>query len=64
MPALCGEITPESIERGLRQTNHIDLLKIEKEMIPPTLLQQKKSTFSLLKQKHGVPKMLPMRMTG
>jgi len=64
LPTLCGQITPESIELGLRQTNHMNLLKTEKEMIPPTLLQQKIRTFRLLKQKNEVPKVIPIRMAG
>ena len=64
LPTLCGQITPDSIEKSLRQTTHMDLLKVENNAIPLTLLQQRKRTLHLLKSNQEVPKTLPLKMAG
>ena len=64
LPTFCGQITPEEIAKALEHTSQVDLSKTEKEIIPPTLLQQRRSDPHFLKLKKEVPKTSPLRMTG
>jgi hypothetical protein len=64
LPTLCGKVTPDSIDVSLRRTTHMDLLKTEKDVIPITLLQQRKRTLTIFKYKKEVPKTSPLKMTG
>lgn len=64
LPTLCGQVSPDSIEKALSQTTHMELLKVENDVIPPTLLQQRKRTLHLLKPKQEVPKTFPLLLTG
>ncbi len=64
MPALCGQVTPDSIETALKQTTHTDLLAAENNVIPTTLLQQRRRLLRQAKQKMVVPEALPRQMAG
>jgi hypothetical protein len=64
LPTFCGQLTPEEIAKSLEQTSQVDLWKTEKDVIPPTLLQQRRSNQHFLKLKKEVPKTSPLKMTG
>jgi hypothetical protein len=64
LPALCGQVTPESIATALSQTAHMDLLKMEDDVIPKTLSQQKNNTLHLLRTKQEVPETSQLRQAG
>ena len=64
LPTLCGQVTPDEIAEALGQTSHMDLRKTEKDVIPVTLLQQRRRAQQLLKSKQEVPKTSPLKLAG
>ena len=64
LPTLCGQITPEIIAEALEYTSQADLQKTEKDVIPITLLQQRRRDQNFIKPKKEVPKTLPLELAG
>lgn len=64
MPTFCGQLTPEDIAKALEQTSQTALRKTEKDVIPPTLLQQRRSDPHFLKLKKEVPNPSPLKLAG
>ncbi len=64
LPTACGHLTSEAITRGLEKTSDTRLKLVEREQVPPTMLQQRRNNPVFARPLKIGPKTLPQRLTG